>query len=72
MSWRNSIALKSEFTVTPYLTLLRQNPGFRRLWLAQVISLLGDWFSTIVLSALIRDLTVGSGYEEKADRQPFV
>ncbi|MEO1663913.1 MAG: MFS transporter [Chloroflexota bacterium] len=49
--------------MTPYLTLLRQNPGFRRLWLAQVISLLGDWFSTIVLSALIRDLTVGSGYE---------
>jgi len=47
----------------PYLELLRNNPNFTRLWLAQVVSLLGDWFSTIVLTALIRDLTIGSDFE---------
>lgn len=46
-----------------YLQLLRQNPNFTRLWLARVVSLLGDWFSTIVLAAVIRDLTSGSGAE---------
>lgn len=46
-----------------YLQLLRQNPNFTRLWLARVVSLLGDWFSTIVLAAVIRDFTSGSGAE---------
>jgi MFS family permease len=36
-----------------YTRLLRDNPGFARLWSAQVVSLLGDWFSTIVLSVLV-------------------
>lgn len=36
-----------------YLRLLRRNPGYARLWLAQAISLLGDWFNTIVLSVLV-------------------
>ncbi len=36
-----------------YLNLLRQNPDFSRLWYAQVISLFGDWFSTITLLALV-------------------
>ena len=36
-----------------YFAVLRNNPDFTRLWLAQVISLTGDWFNTIVLSALV-------------------
>jgi MFS family permease len=47
--------------VSGYARLLRDNPGFARLWLAQVISLLGDWFDTIVLSALVSRYSNGSG-----------
>lgn len=36
-----------------YWQVLRGNPDFARLWLSQVVSLLGDWFNTIVLSALV-------------------
>ncbi|NDJ62160.1 MAG: MFS transporter [Chloroflexi bacterium] len=36
-----------------YLQLLHRTPDFTRLWGAQVVSLLGDWFNTIVLSALV-------------------
>jgi MFS family permease len=43
-----------------YLVLLRRNPDFARLWLAQVISLTGDWFTTIVLSALVVRYSPGS------------
>ena len=45
-----------------YLNLLRNNPGFAHLWLAQVVSLLGDWFSLIVLSALISRYTEGTDW----------
>lgn len=44
-----------------YWQLLRRNPGFTRLWLAQVISLTGDWFNTVVLSALVAEYSNGSG-----------
>ncbi|MEO8606527.1 MAG: MFS transporter [Chloroflexota bacterium] len=44
-----------------YIRLLRQNKDFSRLWLAQVISLLGDWFNTVALSALVSEYTNGSG-----------
>jgi MFS family permease len=36
-----------------YIRLLRENADFSNLWLAQVISLLGDWFSFVALSALV-------------------
>src|SRR5688500_11690491 len=36
-----------------YLQMLRRNPNYVRLWLAQAISLLGDWFNTVVLFALV-------------------
>ena len=44
-----------------YWLLLRNNPDFTRLWLAQVISLLGDWFNTIVLAVLVEEYSGGSG-----------
>lgn len=44
-----------------YIRLLRNNPDFARLWIAQVISLLGDWFNVIALSALVSRYSGGSG-----------
>ena len=44
-----------------YIDLLRNNRNFTYLWLAQVVSLLGDWFNTIALSALVARFTDGSG-----------
>jgi predicted MFS family arabinose efflux permease len=40
---------------------LRRNPEFAKLWLAQVISLTGDWFNTIVLLGLVNEYSGGSG-----------
>ncbi len=39
------------------LQVLRRNPAFTRVWIAQAISLLGDWFNTIVLAALVSRYT---------------
>lgn len=36
-----------------YLDLLRRRPAFRSLWLAQVVSLTGDWFNTIASVILV-------------------
>jgi MFS family permease len=44
-----------------YIRLLRENKDFSRLWLAQVVSLLGDWFNTVALSALVSEYSNGSG-----------
>ena len=40
-----------------YLELLRTNRDFRNLWLGQVVSELGDWFSIIALFNLLLQLT---------------
>ena len=39
--------------VNPYLSFLQLRPKFRSLWLAQVISLTGDWFNTIASVIII-------------------
>ena len=36
-----------------YWELITSNSKFRRLWLASVISMLGEWFNTIALFLLI-------------------
>lgn len=43
-----------------YFSLLRANPNFRRLWLAQLISEIGDWFYSLAVYDLLLALT-GSG-----------
>ena len=40
-----------------YWELIRGNADFRRLWMGNVISLLGDWFNTIALYTLVSRLT---------------
>ena len=38
--------------MSDWIALLRRNPGFARLWLAEAISLVGDWFSLVAISVL--------------------
>lgn len=45
-----------------YAELLRSNPSFRRLWIAQLISLGGDWFNVVALTGLLLHLTGSSFY----------
>ena len=40
-----------------YLRLVRGNRNFRRLWLAQIVSEIGDWFYTLSIYALLLQLT---------------
>ncbi len=40
-----------------YSELLRENDNFRRLWLGEVISFLGDWFNTMALYAAVQGLS---------------
>jgi MFS family permease len=43
------------------VSLLRSNPQVARLWVAQAVSLVGDWFTLIALSVLVSGETAGSG-----------
>jgi MFS family permease len=43
-----------------YILLLRRNVNYRNLWLARVVSNLGDWFNLLASAALITQLT-GAG-----------
>jgi MFS family permease len=43
--------------LAPYYGLLRDNPAFRRLYAAQLVSFAGDWFATVALLGLALDLT---------------
>jgi predicted MFS family arabinose efflux permease len=40
-----------------YASLLRANRNFRRLWLAQIVSEIGDWFYTLSIYTLLLQLT---------------
>ena len=40
-----------------YVRLVRENPNFRRLWLAQIVSEIGDWFYALAVYSLILELT---------------
>lgn len=42
---------------TGYAQLIRENANFRLLWLGQIVSLFGDWFSLIASAALVATLT---------------
>src|SRR5258706_9180045 len=44
-----------------YILVLRRRPGYLRLCIAQAVSLLGDWFTTIALSVLVARYSGGSG-----------
>jgi predicted MFS family arabinose efflux permease len=43
--------------VTPYVSLLRRNRAFSRLYGAQLISFAGDWFATVALLGLVLEVS---------------
>ncbi len=47
----------SSITLTAYARLVRGNRNFRRLWLAQIVSEIGDWFYTLSIYTLLLQLT---------------
>jgi predicted MFS family arabinose efflux permease len=44
-------------SLASYSRLLRNNRNFRRLWLAQIVSEIGDWFYTLSIYTLLLQLT---------------
>jgi len=44
-------------SLAAYLRLLRGNRNFRRLWMAQIVSEIGDWFYTLSIYTLLLQLT---------------
>jgi MFS family permease len=50
-----SISLRS------YARLVRRNGNFRRLWMAQIVSEIGDWFYTLAIYTLLLQLTGHAG-----------
>ena len=44
-------------SLSSYLRLVRGNRNFRRLWLAQIVSEIGDWFYTLSIYTLLLQLT---------------
>ena len=43
--------------MSEYVSLLRENPDYRHLWLGSLISQFGDWFNLIASAALVANLT---------------
>jgi Na+/melibiose symporter-like transporter len=48
-------------TLGSYLRLLSRNRNFRRLWMAQIVSEIGDWFYTLSIYTLLLQLTGHAG-----------
>ncbi len=44
-------------SLSSYLKLLRGNANFRRLWIAQIISEVGDWFYMVALYSMLLEFT---------------
>ncbi len=51
----------STISLASYARLLRGNRNFRRLWLAQIVSEIGDWFYTLSIYTLLLQLTGNAG-----------
>src|ERR1700686_3152292 len=47
----------ASITAASYARLIRGNRNFRRLWLAQIVSEIGDWFYTLSIFTLLLQLT---------------
>ncbi|MGA7381582.1 MAG: MFS transporter [Terriglobales bacterium] len=47
----------TSITLSAYWWLVRRNRNFRRLWSAQIVSEIGDWFYTLAIYSLLLQLT---------------
>lgn len=48
-------------SIPSYFRLLQRNRNFRRLWMAQIVSEIGDWFYTLSIYTLLLQLTGHAG-----------
>ena len=51
----------SRVSLASYARLLRLNRNFRRLWMAQIVSEVGDWFYSLAIYTLLLQLTGRAG-----------
>lgn len=51
----------SSISLRSYVVLIRTNRNFRRLWMAQIVSEIGDWFYTLSIYTLLLQLTGHAG-----------
>src|ERR1700688_78472 len=47
----------TSISLSAYLRLVRHNRNFRHLWLAQIVSEIGDWFYSLAIYSLLLQLT---------------
>jgi len=47
----------SALSLSAYVRLVRENANFRRLWTAQIVSEIGDWFYSLAIYSLLLQLT---------------
>jgi MFS family permease len=47
----------SSISLSAYVRLVRKNANFRRLWTAQIVSEIGDWFYSLAIYSLLLQLT---------------
>jgi MFS family permease len=47
----------SAVSVAAYVRLVRRNANFRRLWIAQIVSEIGDWFYSLAIYSLLLEFT---------------
>ena len=52
---------RAAISLGAYVRLVRHNHNFRRLWLAQIVSEIGDWFYTLSIYTLLLQLTGHAG-----------
>jgi MFS family permease len=48
---------RGAISLNAYFRLLRANANFRRLWMAQIVSEVGDWFYVLAIYSLLLELT---------------
>ncbi len=48
-------------SLSAYVRVVRGNRNFRRLWMAQIVSEIGDWFYTLAIYSLLLQLTGRAG-----------
>jgi predicted MFS family arabinose efflux permease len=53
----NETPERGKVSLAAFVRLVRTNVNFRRLWLAQIVSEIGDWFYTLAIYTLLLQLT---------------
>jgi len=54
---QSSDTTTTSFSLSAYWRLVRDNHNFRNLWLAQIVSEMGDWFYAVAIYSLLLQLT---------------